>query len=148
MTQEVNQCLILRKIESHTEIMKSTPAHVKKNPAIRLETNLPPRGRQNWAMKGAQNQKGNHSQEHVLRTGNTQHIVEERGSSSRDARSHHGLSDDDFFDSPQLLYQERIVQQDISNLDARNLDNSFQYSKSPPMSDSSLKEVRPIHLEP
>ena len=48
--------------------MKNTLAHVKKNPTIRLETNLPPKGRKNWAMKGAQKQKGNHSQEQVLRT--------------------------------------------------------------------------------
>ena len=33
-------------------------------------------------------------------------------------------------------------------MSARSLDNSFQYSKSPPMSDSSLKGVRPRHLEP
>ena len=104
-TQEVNQCLIfLKKFENHTEIMKNTRAHVKKNPTIRLETNLPPRGRQNWALNGAQNQNGSHSQEQVLRTENTQHIVEERGSSGRDARSHHGLSDDDFFDTPQVFY--------------------------------------------
>ena len=128
--------------------MKNTRAHVKKNPTIRLETNLPPKGRQNQAMKGAQNQKGNHCQEKFLRIKNTQHIVEERGSSGRDARSHHGLSDDDFFDTPQVLYQERIVQQDISNLDARNLDKYFQYGKSPPMSDSSLKGARPRNLEP
>ena len=128
--------------------MKNTRAHVKKNPAIMLETNLPSRGRQNWVVKGAQNQKGNHSQEQVLRTKNTQHIVEERGSSGRDARSHHGLSDDDFFDTPQVLYQERIVPQDTSNLSERSLENSFQYEKGPPMSDSSLERARPRHLEP
>ena len=79
--------------------MKNTRAHVKKNLAIKLETNLPPRGRQNWAMKVDQNQKGNHSQEQVMRAENPQHIVDERGSSGRDVRSHHGLSDD-FFDTP------------------------------------------------
>ena len=40
------------------------------------------------------------------------------------------------------------MQHDTSNLNARNLDNSHQHSKSPPMSDSSLKRIRPRHLEP
>ena len=80
--------------------MKNTQAHVKRNLAIRLETNLPPRGRQNWIVKGAQNKKGNHSQEQAMRVKNPQHVVDERGSSGRDVRSHHGLSDDDFFDTP------------------------------------------------
>ena len=77
---------------------------------MRLQTNLPPRGRQNWDVKGAQNQKGNHSQEQAVRGENPQHIVDERGSSGRDARSHHGSSNDDFFDTLQVLYQERVVQ--------------------------------------
>ena len=40
------------------------------------------------------------------------------------------------------------MQEDISNLNNRGLDNSLQHRKILTMSDSSLKRIRPRHLEP
>ena len=127
--------------------MKNTQAHVKKNPVVQLQTDLPPRGRQNQAIKGAQNQRGSHSQEQATRNENPQHLADERESSSRNSKSHHGLFEDDFFDTPQVLYQERVLQQDTSNLNDRDHDNPLQHKKGPPMLDSSLKRTRSRHLE-
>ena len=46
--------------------MKNTWENVKKNLGIKLQTDLPPRGRQNWTMKRSQMQRGNHSLEQVV----------------------------------------------------------------------------------
>ena len=79
-------------------------------------------------------QRENHSQEKVVGIENAQYFVDERESSCKESRSHRRLSEDDFFDTPEVLYQEKVVQQEAPNLNDRNSNNLFQHSRNPFMS--------------
>ena len=92
--------------------------------------------------------RGNHSLEKVVGIENVQHAIDEKEPSCRESRSHHGLSDDNFFNTPEMLYREKFVQQEMLSLDARNNNNLFQHSRNPFLLDLSPKKIIPRHLEP
>ena len=69
-------------------------------------------------------------------------------SSSRNSRSHHGLSEDDYFHTPKVLYQEKVMHQDAPNLNDKNSDKLFKHIKNPLMFDPPLEKTRSKHLEP
>ena len=83
-----------------TNNKKNTQANMKQNPKIKLHTDLPPRRRQNWAVKGDQVQKGSYSHEKIERKDNPYHLVADKEHFSKGPRSHPGLSDDEFYNTP------------------------------------------------
>ena len=90
------------------ENKRNTQANVKKNPGIKLQTDLPPRGRQNWAVKRAQTHRIEYPQEQVNREENAHFSAMERELSYQGSRSHPKLSSDDFFSTPKLVCQETV----------------------------------------
>ena len=70
------------------ENKRNTKENVRKNLGIKLQTDLPPRGRQNWVVKGNQMQKGGCVQEQVGGKGTVHHFVVEGMLFSKDSRSH------------------------------------------------------------
>ena len=130
------------------ENKRNTWANVKKNLGIKLQTYLPPRGRQNWAVKGDQMQKVNYSQKQVARKDNTYHFAIEKEPFSKGPRSHPSLSNDNFYNTPKMICQEKFVQPPALSMGDRNSNNLFQCSTNPFMSDYSPEKVRPKHLEP
>lgn len=130
------------------ENKRNTRANVKKNPGIKLQTDLPPRGRQNWAVKRNQTRRSDCTHEPVNR-GENAHLTDmERELSYHGSRSHPELSGDDFFSTPKLVCPETVRQQIAPNLDERMSSNLFQRSTNPFLSDFSQEEIRQMHLEP
>ena len=89
--------------------VKNKWENVKKNPTIKIQTNPPPKGRKNWVVKRAQKQEGNHSQEQVMRGDNIHFSSNERESFCKGSRSHPRLFDDDYFSTPKVVYQEKVM---------------------------------------
>lgn len=127
--------------------MGSTQENVKKNLAIKLQTNLPPKGKKIWAMKGAQMQKGNYSHEKMARKDDTYISSIEKELFYKGPRSHPSLSDDDFYNTPKMIFQEKVEQPHTLSLDDRHSNNIFQHSTNSFMSDYSLERLRRKHLE-
>lgn len=119
------------------ENKRNTQENVRKNLEIKLQTDLPPRGRQNWDVKGNQMQKGSHLQEQIERNDNTHHSATEKGHFPKGPRSHVGLSDDDFYNTSKEICQEKIMQSHTFGLEGRTSNNIFQLSTNPFMSDYS-----------
>ena len=88
---------------------KNTWVNVKQNPRIKLQTNLPPRRRKHWALKGDQMQKGSYSQEKMRRKDNPYHLVADKEHFSKGPRSNPGFSDDEFYNTPKMICQVKIV---------------------------------------
>ena len=86
-----------------TNNKKNTRANVKQNPGIKLQTDLPPRRRQNWAVKGDQMQKGGYSHEQIVRENNPYHLVADKEHFSKGPRSHPSLSDDEFYNTLKVI---------------------------------------------
>ena len=86
-----------------TNNKKNTRANVKQNPEIKLQTDLPPRRGQNWAVKGNQVQKGNFSHEQTARKDNPYHLVADKEHFAKGPRSQPGLSDDQFYNTPEMI---------------------------------------------
>ena len=86
-----------------TNNKRNTRANVKQNPEIKLQTDLPPRRGQNSAVKGNQVQKGNFSHEQTTRKYNPYHLVVDKEHFSKGLRSHQGLSDDEFYNTLELI---------------------------------------------
>lgn len=130
------------------ENKRNTWENVRKKLRIKLKTNLPPRGRHNWAMKGNQIQKGSYSREQIVGKDNAHHYVVKKVPFSKGLRSHLVLSDDDFYNTLEMICQEKIVQPHVFSLEDRTSNNLFHLSTNLFMSDYSPKKVRCRHLEP
>ena len=76
------------------------------------------------------------------------HSTIEKEPFSKGPQSHLGLSDDDFYNTPEMICQEKVVQLCPLSLGDGNRNNLFQYSTNPFMSNYSPRKVRPKHLEP
>jgi len=131
-----------------TNNKKNTQANVKQNPGIKLQTDLPPRRRQNWAVKGDQMQKGGYSHEQIVRENNPYHLVADKEHFSKGPRSHPGLSDDEFYNTPEMIGQGKNVQPRVLGIGDRNSINTRQRSTNPFEADCSPERLIPKHLEP
>lgn len=98
-------------------------------------------------MKGAQMQKGNYSQEEIAWKDNVYLSTTKREPFYKGPRSHLGLSNDDFYNTPKIICQEKVVQPHALTLGDRNNNDLFQHSRNPFMSDYSPKRERLKHLE-
>ena len=107
------------------ENKKNTQANVKKNSRIKLQIDLPPRGRQNWAVKGNQMQKGSYSQKQPVGKDNIHHSAVENVPFLEDSRSHPTLSNDDFYNTLEMICHEKVEQPLEFSLKNRTSNNLF-----------------------
>ena len=130
-----------------TNNKRNTWANVKQNPGIKLQTDLPPRRKQNWAVKGDQGQKGGYSHEKIVRENNPYHFVADKEHFSKGPRSHPGLSGDEFYNTPKVIGQGRSVQPCMLGMGDRNSTNTRQNSTNPFESNYSPERSIPKRLE-
>ena len=91
-------------------------------------------------------QKGSYSQ--VARQDNLYHLVADKEHFSKGPWSHPGLSDDEFYNTQELIGQGRSVQPYMLVMGDRNSMNTRQRSTNPFESDYSPERPIPKHLEP
>ena len=71
------------------------------------------------------------SQEKNVVNENPQCSIGEKESSYKSSKSTSELSNDNFYDTPEIFYKERPVQQEPLNLGQRNTNNLFYTSQNP-----------------
>ena len=99
-------------------------------------------------MKGDQVHKRSFSHEQIARKDNPYHLVVDKEHFTKGPRSQPSLSDDEFYNTPEMICQGRIVQTCALDMGDRNSMNTCQHSTNPFESDYSLERIIPRHLEP
>ena len=83
-----------------------------------------------------------------MRGKNIHFSTNEREPPHKSSRSHLGLSKEDYFSTPKVVYQDKVMQPYAPNLGAKSSNDLFPESRNPTMIDHSPERIRPRHLEP
>ena len=126
---------------------KITQAYVRKNPEANLQTKLHPRRKKDMHKKRSDLQgRSSHVQENTSKI--MEHGESECDLSCRGSRSNSELSNDIFFDTPKVLYQEKAIQQETLKLGVRENNDLFYASQNPFFSNNpSPKKPRMVAIE-
>ena len=112
------------------EWKKNTTDFARKNPKVNLKGELPPRGRKGWSVKRSGLLEMTSPQGHVTMSEHPQHSVSEKKSLYKSSKSISESSDDNFYDTLEILYKEKAIQEVQLNLKQRNMGNLFHVNQN------------------
>lgn len=117
---------------------KNTRGYVKNNPDVKLQGDLPPKGRHNWYVKNNGAHKAIDPLDRIAPNGHPQASVGEK-SSYKTSRFASELFDDHFFDTPELLHRDRPFHHELAHEEFTLADKVIQDVYNPFASDALMQ---------